>query len=72
MAGSSTNLEDRFDALCDAYPDAGFAVYRYDPDGPVTLEIHGAGGRVRAFEADTLALAMRAAELSALPHDIFG
>lgn len=61
------------DAVRAAYPHLGFAVYAYDPGGPVTLEIHD-GGTVFTFraatEAEAVALAFPAA-LEPAPADLF-
>jgi hypothetical protein len=48
------------DDLRAAAPDLGFALYAYDPGGPVTLEIHAAEG-VFTFTGPTEAAAVEAA-----------
>lgn len=40
-----------------AFPHLGLAVYAYDPNGPVTVEVH-ANGEAWSFEAPTFAAAM--------------
>lgn len=42
-----------FDALRAQHPDKGFAVYAYEPGGPVILEVH-AGGAILTTEAASL------------------
>ena len=63
------------DDLRAAHPDLGFALYAYDPRGPVTLEVHAAEG-VFSFIGSTEAAAIAAAFPQATeepPHeDIFG
>ena len=61
------------DDLRAAHPDLGFALYAYDPRGPVTLEVHAAEG-VFTFIGSTEAEAIAAAFPQATeepPHDIF-
>lgn len=48
------------DDLRAAHPDLGFALYAYDPRGPVTLEVHAAEG-VFKFIGATEAAAIAAA-----------
>lgn len=52
------------DELRKRFPHLGFAVYAYDPDGPVTLEVHGAKiNQVSApTEAEAIALAFPSPE----------
>lgn len=38
-SSSSDVLTERFDRLRAEHPDCGFALYAYEPRGPVTLEI---------------------------------
>lgn len=45
------------DHLRAAMPHLGFALYAYDPEGPVTLEIHSSDG-VFAVTAETEAAAV--------------
>lgn len=45
------------DHLRAALPSLGFALYAYDPDGPVVLEVHAADG-VFTVEAETEAAAV--------------
>lgn len=45
------------DHLRAALPSLGFALYAYDPEGPVTLEVHSADG-IFAVEAETEAAAV--------------
>lgn len=49
------------DALRAKYPHLGFAVYAYDPLGPVTLECINVEGKSFKFEGPTLAAAIAAA-----------
>jgi hypothetical protein len=46
------------DALRAKYPHLGFAVYAYDPKGPVTLECITAEGKTFQFQGPTLAEAI--------------
>ena len=41
------------DALRDANPDLGFALYAYTPGGAVTLEVHTPDAEVFTFKAPT-------------------
>lgn len=43
------------DALRARFPHLGFGVYAYEPDGPVTLEVHVSGGATHSTTRDTLA-----------------
>lgn len=45
------------DHLRAAMPELGFALYAYNPGGPVVLEVHAADG-VFTFEAETAAAAI--------------
>lgn len=60
------------DHLRAALPDLGFALYAYDPEGPVTLEVHGSDG-VWSIEAETEAavVAMLMPPPAAEPVNIF-
>lgn len=65
------------DALRARFPHLGFAVYAYEPGGPVTLEVLTAQGEVFSLTRPTLAAC--AAELfpepvaqTPLPPDPFG
>lgn len=49
-----------FDELRAERPDLGFAVYAYEPDGPVTLEVLAAEGQF-TFRGPTLADAIETA-----------
>ena len=48
---------ERFDRIRDALPGVGLAVYAYDPEGPVTVELIGPNGS-KTVEAETLADAL--------------
>lgn len=58
------------DDLRAAFPDLGFALYGYDPRGPVTLEVFASEG-VFKFVAPTEAEAIAAAFPQAPDDDIF-
>ena len=49
------------DELRAAHPLLGFALYAYEPAGPVTLEIHAPDGGVFTFTGPTAAAAVAAA-----------
>ncbi|MBG6172656.1 hypothetical protein IWQ55_000317 [Labrenzia sp. EL_208] len=48
---------ERFDQIRAVLPDVGLAVYAYDPEGPVRVELIGPNGR-RTVEGATLADAL--------------
>lgn len=50
----------RLDDLRALHPHLGFALYAYEPGGPVTLEIHD-GGHVFQFRAPTEAAVLATA-----------
>lgn len=55
MTARSTCLLDATRAL---YPHLGFAIYAFEPGGPLMLEIHTPDGRIFPFRAPTLEAAL--------------
>ena len=45
------------DEIRRSYPHLGVALYAFEPGQPVTLELHGADGRILTFTAPTALLA---------------
>jgi len=49
------------DAVRAAFPRLGLALYAFDPDGPVTLEVHAADGQTFSFTGATVGAVTRRA-----------
>lgn len=54
-------MRPSLDDLRERFPHLGFAVYAFEPGGPVTLEIHAPGGHVFPVIRPTLAAAIATA-----------
>jgi hypothetical protein len=57
------------DAARAAFPRLGYAIYAYDPDGPMTLEVHTPDGQTFSFTGPSEAALILRAFPSLRPPD---